>query len=115
MLTDTQSRDEARETVAAFVERIRAKIGHLPETSQGALMRYLEHGVRPGSFIEAILTNNLYKALAYADSVNKDLLQEHAYAVVRHFPNESCGSRESFVNWMRENGLRGMLSKKSGG
>ena len=42
----------------------------IPEHTKGALDRYVDHGLEPGGFLTAVLTNDLFGAVARADSEN---------------------------------------------
>jgi hypothetical protein len=40
---------------------------NIPENIQGSISRYVEHHVKPGSFLTAVLCNDLYNATGRAD------------------------------------------------
>lgn len=42
----------------------------LPVHIRGGAKRYIEHGVRPGSFLTAVIRNDLIHAMRYADDIN---------------------------------------------
>ena len=72
----------------------------IPDHMMGAIRRYVDDGLPPGSFLEAVITNNLRDAVAYADATNINLLPEY----VRHFYNDEpsgCwGSEANMQEWM---------------
>jgi len=59
----------------------------IPENTRGSIMRYMEHGIQPGSFLTAVLSNDLYNATGRADRGNLAALP----AIVRWFANKCPG------------------------
>lgn len=55
----------------------------IPEMTRGSIMRYVEHGIQPGGFLTAVLSNDLYNATGRADRMNLAALP----AIVRWFAN----------------------------
>lgn len=51
--------------------------------------RYFEQGVMPGSFLQAVLANDLYKAVTRADAVNIGRLRDIMIWVQDHAPENS--------------------------
>ena len=47
----------------------------LPDYMRGGIIRYLQHGIKPGSFLTAILQNDLEMATLCASDVNIPLKQ----------------------------------------
>ena len=43
----------------------------VPEHTQGALTRYFLYAFEPGSFLQAVLSNDLYSRVARADAFNQ--------------------------------------------
>ena len=76
---------------------------YIPERMMGGIKRYVEHGVQPGSFLTAIIENNLSRAVGQADNENL----KNIPAFVSYFYNEcplACwGSPEKMKGWMDEN------------
>lgn len=62
---------------------------------------YLVHGIEPGSFLTAVIKNDLKEACACADDENQRLL----FGIVHWFYNEapigSWGSEENYTNWIK--------------
>lgn len=73
-----------------------------PEHLAESLRAYLEHGRPLGSFLEAVVSNDLIDAVARADSVNMRLLPEIVAFVYTHFPARGVchGSREIYATWV---------------
>lgn len=58
----------------------------------GALERYLNHGIMPGSFLTAVLENNLMEAFGRADIDNSYNLKNIVGYIYNHLPSNSWGS-----------------------
>ena len=71
---------------------------------------YVEHGIAPGSFMTALLSNNLTAALSGADSTNRELLTQWrvdengdellpawAHWLTWDIPSPFCGSKEAVI------------------
>lgn len=46
----------------------------IPERLQGGLLRYVEHGIQPGGFLTAVITNDLSNATGRADAESLEAL-----------------------------------------
>jgi len=66
----------------------------------GDLRRYVEHGVPPGSFLTAVLCNDLIEATGRADYINKEKIVEIVTYCVNELPRMCWRSRENFNNWI---------------
>jgi hypothetical protein len=75
----------------------------------GAFERYLNHGIMPGSFLTAVLENNLCEAFGRADSFNSATLKHIVGYVYNHLPSNSWGSREKVQEY-----LKSLLTEKEG-
>lgn len=73
----------------------------VPEHKLGALNRYIENGIRPGSFLTAVLSNDLMQAFKQADDLNI----ANMFAIVKHLYNEipiaAWGSYEKVRAWIK--------------
>ncbi len=71
----------------------------IPEYTKEAIDRWVAKGIRPGSFVQAVLSNDLMGAYAAADDTNR----EHMFDIVRYvyneIPAECQGSKERFRDW----------------
>lgn len=64
-----------------------------------ALTLYKLHGTRPGGFLEAVLSNDLFDAYGRADNFSKadmDLIVKFVY---NQLPGDCWGSREKVKQW----------------
>ena len=79
----------------------------LPEHMRDAARLYIEKGIPPGSFLQAVICNDLFGAFRRADDIN----QAAMLAWVRFFYNEApsgCwGSAEHFSDWLDRGGMQG--------
>lgn len=72
---------------------------HLPEHIQGGVQRYIEHGIIPGDFLQAVICNDLKESFGRADDTNI----KRMFDIVSFFYNEApagCwGSRKIMTAW----------------
>lgn len=77
----------------------------IPVYMQKALLDWIHHGKRPGSFLTAVLENNLMTAVCCADPTNVNLLKQYALYLYNETPGgpEGChGSRQKVDAWERK-------------
>ena len=72
----------------------------IPQHMTGALYRYVEHGIGPGSFLTAVLCNDLKQAIQCADIKNIQCLKEWAQVMTWCVPAECQGSAELVKDWL---------------
>lgn len=75
------------------------------EDLYGALERYLNHGIMPGSFLTAVLENNLTEAFGRADMCNIANMKNIVGYIYNHMPGNSWGNRkivEKYLNQFKE-------------
>lgn len=65
-----------------------------------AMEQYLEHGIGPGSFLTAVLANDLMEAAGRADHNNQAALFEWAAWLYNYAPRGSFGSYEAVSAWI---------------
>lgn len=68
---------------------------------------YINHGLQPSGFLEAVLTNDLAEALYMADDDNAARLKEILFYLNRHCPRAAKGSIAQIKAWVRDNGYAG--------
>ena len=73
------TRDEVRGEIFESLERT-----HIPLTLRAGIVRYLFDGVRPGHFLEAVISNDLFGAMGRADENSRAGL----FAICGFFYNE---------------------------
>jgi hypothetical protein len=67
----------------------------VPKALQDGVARYLEFGILPGSFLLAVLENDLYEAVARADAANLHALSEILAWLDEVLPEHAWGSVEA--------------------
>lgn len=72
----------------------------LPEHMQEAARNYIENGIKPGSFLTAVLENNLVKAYCYADGINLLAMHDWATWLYNDVPGNAWGSRNKVEAWL---------------
>lgn len=72
--------------------------------------RYIERGIRPGSFAQSLLCNDLIGAVRCADKDNIRLIAAHVKWLYIYAPSECWGSEEKFLRWLEKGGLNGKAS-----
>lgn len=87
----------------------------LPEGLRGGVKRYIEDGIKPGDFLQAVICNKLMESFARADFDNSVRM----YDIVEFFHNEaplSCwGSVEDMNHWIKKGGLNAKSNKSDAG
>lgn len=67
----------------------------------GALERYLNQGITPGSFMLAVLENNLVEAFGRADLDNEANMKNIIGYIYNHLPSNSWGSPIKVQNYLK--------------
>lgn len=84
----------------------------LPFHMRGAMQRYIENGIPPGSFLEAVLCNDLMGALGKADSENINTLRNYGVYLYSFAPSNCFGSRQIYRDWVESGGLEGQRTAR---
>lgn len=74
----------------------------------GAVQRYVERGFEPGSFMQAILCNDLISAVGRADAFNRMYILEWVEWIDLNLPGNCWGSVERYDAWVRSGGQAGI-------
>ena len=64
----------------------------LPEHMRDGMKRYIERGIEGGSFMTAVLCNDLMGALGKADEINRDRLWDYGNFLYNEAPSSCHGS-----------------------
>lgn len=70
--------------------------------------RYIDHGIAPGGFGMALLTNDLKGAFNRADHINMEIIPAHIRWMMDHLPSHCWGSKETVDKWIAHRGLSGI-------
>ena len=77
----------------------------IPEYMRGGLYRYIMQGIEPGSFMGAVLANDLVRACQCADAVNRHRLFDYVKFLTCWSPQNCWGSESAYGSWLRFGGL----------
>lgn len=72
----------------------------LPEHMQDGMRHYLEYGIKPGSFLYAVLSNDLAGAVGKADHINLKCLPNIVAYCHNYIPADAWGSPELVETWI---------------
>ena len=79
----------------------------LPEHIRHGVKIYIEHGIEPGDFLTAVISNDLKGSFAVADEINRDRLFDIVSFFYNEAPMDCWGSRERMAAWIKHSGLAG--------
>lgn len=77
----------------------------LPEGLRGGMKRYIENGIKPGDFLQAVICNKLRESFARADFVNSVRMYDIVEFLYGEAPSTCCGSVEIMNDWIEKGGL----------
>ena len=80
----------------------------IPLTTIGMLERYANNGLSGGSFLDAVMSNDLFTACANADLDNSYALPTIVMYVYNRMPAGCHGSKEIKDAWIAHKGLAGL-------
>ena len=83
----------------------RADWSLIPHHMRGAVERYVMHGIPPGSFLTALINNDLREAVARADDMNVNRLPDYVRFFYNSAPSGSWGHPDAVSQWTRRGGL----------
>lgn len=72
----------------------------IPEHMHDGTIGYVMHGIPPGDFLYAVITNNLKEAVAYGDEQNLSALVNWVRFFYNATPSQCWGSEEKMNEWM---------------
>ena len=79
----------------------------LPEHCRDGLARYIEHGIPPGSFLTALLSNDLSETFGRADETNQNAIRDYVVFLHCDAPAPCWGSPTKVALWIERGGLVG--------
>lgn len=80
----------------------------VPVHLRDGLRRYVEHGILPGSFLRALICNDLWDTLCRADdSMDRELITATFRWLYECAPAECFGSAHKMAAWNSKGGLKG--------
>ena len=81
---------------------------YIPEHMQASLELYIREGIPVGSFLEAVLCNNLRGAVAKADDENLRNLPAYVNYLYNDAPVGCHGNADNYNKWLNHEGLKGI-------
>jgi hypothetical protein len=79
----------------------------IPAYMRPGLLRYIEHGIEPGDFLTAILSNDLFGAFAAVERDGHRRVRDYLQFLYNDAPAGCWGSAERFEAWIKKGGLNG--------
>jgi len=79
----------------------KAELNSVPGHLRGAIVRYIEHGVPPGDFLGAVITNDLFEAIGRADEISRASLLHIVRWFYNNAPRECYGTTSRMVEWVK--------------
>ena len=73
----------------------------LPAHMRASAQEYVEHGYLSGSFLTAVLENNLVEALGQADGINREMIFQWGLWLYSNCPAPAWGSKEKVAAWIK--------------
>lgn len=73
----------------------------LPEHIRGGVQRYIEHGVPPGSFLRAVISNDLWESFGQADETNRERMFDIVCFFYTEAPSACWGSPQHMEAWLK--------------
>lgn len=86
------------------------KYNRLPEHMQASARRYVERGIPGGSFLNAVVSNDLTGAFARADDINTAAMRDWVMWLHNDAPVGCYGSPEHVRDWVAASGLCGIAA-----
>ncbi len=81
-------------------------IYNIPQNTKESLDRYVNDRIPTGSFLYAVLTNDLFEATGRADSSNEVALFQICQYIYNELPSGCWGGPERVKEWLREKANR---------
>lgn len=73
---------------------------NIPTNLQQELTKYIERGADPGPFLDAVLSNDLIRAVGYASASDLSALKDLVNWLTYHAPQGSFGSAAIVNRWI---------------
>lgn len=86
-------------------------LDRIPHHMRDGLKRYMLNGIDPGSFLYAVLCNDLKGAVGKADRTNQIYLREWGEYMNWYMPMAAQGSPEIVAKWIAHRGFSGLMER----
>lgn len=74
----------------------------VPEHIRGGIARWINYGIEPGSFLMALIENDLRRAFECADDINTPRVRDIVAWFYNHAPRACWGSPAKVRTWAME-------------
>ncbi len=91
-----------------MIPLIRDDTYDIPEYMWDGLLLYINKGIEPGSFLRAVICNDLKGSLAAADYINRTHLFDYVSFLYNEAPMGCFGSPDNYAMWIENGGLEAM-------
>lgn len=82
--------------------RTKLRTAGVPEHMHDGIVLYLLHGYQPGSFMTAVLENDLKEACMRADDENRRAIYQHVAFLYNYAPSNAWGSPARVADYMQD-------------
>lgn len=86
--------------------RSKMKLYDLPEYMVEGMINYLFHRIPPGSFMCAVLTNDLSGAVQQADDLNIHCIPNYIKFLYNEVPGNCWGGVEKVESWLKKREIK---------
>lgn len=80
----------------------------IPEYMHGGIIRWIEQGIEPGLFLQAVFSNNLMETFGQADDLNRNHILAYILYLHNDAPIGCWGSLQNYHEWHKKGGLKGL-------
>jgi hypothetical protein len=88
------------------------KYAAIPEHMRGGIIRWVEDGVKPGSFLWAVICNDLSQTFCAADDENLALIPLYVEWFRWQCPAACRGSVADAAAWKAKGGMTGLVKSE---
>ena len=85
----------------------------VPATTAVGLVNYILEGIPSGHFLEAVLSNDLMKAMSRADFTNRRFLHNTCIFLFNHAPARCYGTPRIYKEWVEAGGWVGVEKQEA--
>ncbi len=82
-------------------------INLIPEHMRESVLAWIETGRPVGSFLTAVISNDLFVAIRRADDINRHALPDYMAYFFNYTPDGCWGSRKNVEKWHKRGGVKG--------
>ena len=86
--------------------------GMIPEHMQVSVVSYVMYGVRPGSFLESLVSGDFIASALNADVFNNPNLANITKFFYFYAPSSCWGTPENYEYWIEQGGYYGLYEKQ---